>query len=68
MVRSTLGLPPEAVVADKSLRELGASSLQAVAVQYQILERLDLDVPMAELLSERNIAALSRDLSEGVTR
>ncbi|MER6526280.1 class I tRNA ligase family protein [Streptomyces sp. NPDC001508] len=68
LVRSTLGLPAGAVVADKTLRELGASSLQAVAVQYQILERLDLDVPMAELLSGRNIAALSRELAEAVAR
>ncbi|EKX61620.1 cupin domain-containing protein [Streptomyces ipomoeae] len=68
LVRSTLGLPAEAVVADKTLRELGASSLQAVAMQYQILERLDLDVPMTDLLSERNIAALSRELAGEVTR
>ncbi|MGP8303456.1 class I tRNA ligase family protein [Streptomyces inhibens] len=68
LVRSTLGLPAQAAVADKTLRELGASSLQAVAVQYQILERLDLDVPMSELLSERNVAELSRYLTEAVAR
>jgi methionyl-tRNA synthetase len=68
LVRSTLGLPAEAAVADRSLLELGASSLQVVAVQYQIMERLDLDVPMSELLSGRSVAALSRDLAEGVDR
>ncbi|SHM75726.1 MULTISPECIES: class I tRNA ligase family protein [Streptomyces] len=68
LVRTTLGLPAEAAVADKTLLELGASSLQAVAVQYQILERLDLDIPMAELLSERNIGTLGRDLAQEVAR
>ncbi|WP_274918107.1 class I tRNA ligase family protein [Streptomyces sp. WZ-12] len=68
VVRATLGLPPDAAVADKTLSELGASSLQAVTVQYQILERLDLDIPMAELLSGRSIAALGRDLAQEVAR
>ncbi|KPC58426.1 class I tRNA ligase family protein [Streptomyces chattanoogensis] len=68
LIRSTLGLPADAAVADKTLKELGASSLQAVAVQYQILERLDLDIPIPELLAERNVAALGRALAQEVAK
>ncbi|MFJ5259390.1 class I tRNA ligase family protein [Streptomyces sp. NPDC088387] len=63
LIRTTLGLPADAVVGDRTLHELGASSLQLVAVQYQILERLDVDVPMEELHSERNVTELGRRLA-----
>ncbi|MFE7130841.1 class I tRNA ligase family protein [Streptomyces sp. NPDC057638] len=68
LVRRSLGLPEGAEVAGTSLRALGASSLQLVAVQYQILERYDLDVPLPELLAERSIAALGAYLAEEVAR
>ncbi|MFD0305219.1 class I tRNA ligase family protein [Streptomyces sp. NPDC127119] len=68
LVRGALSLPAGTAVADKTLRELGASSLQVVAVQYQILERLDVDVSMEELHSGRSVAELSRKLTEAVDR
>ncbi|HEY0805204.1 MAG TPA: acyl carrier protein, partial [Pseudonocardiaceae bacterium] len=68
LVRTTLGLPDAAAVAKKTLLELGMSSLQAVALQYQILERWDVDLPMSDLLSTRNLAAIGRQLTTGVNR
>jgi methionyl-tRNA synthetase len=66
VVRTTLDLPGSAEIADRTLLELGASSLQAVAIQYQILQRWDVDLATAELLSESNVAAIARQLTAGV--
>jgi methionyl-tRNA synthetase len=67
VVRETLGLPGTAAVAGRTLLALGTSSLQAVAIQYQILQRWDVDLPAAQLLSERDVAAIARLLTTEVT-
>jgi methionyl-tRNA synthetase len=55
VVRTMLQLPAEAVVDDHSLRELGAESLHAFALQYQILEETGVDIPLGDLLAERDV-------------
>jgi methionyl-tRNA synthetase len=63
LVRDTLRLPAQEVVADRTLVQLGMSSLQAVALQYQILEHTEADVSMDELLGECDITALAESLA-----
>jgi methionyl-tRNA synthetase len=55
VVRTMLQLPADAVVDDRSLRELGAESLHAFALQYQILEETGVDIPLGDLMAERDV-------------
>ena len=64
LVRNTLELPEEEPVDDKTLVGLGMVSLQTVALQYQILADLGLDITVDDLLGDRDIAALARLLGE----
>jgi methionyl-tRNA synthetase len=70
LVISTLQLDDDTVVDDRTLVELGMGSLQAVAVQFQILQRFDLDIPLQDLLGP-TVAELAeilrRQLADGVT-
>lgn len=50
--------------ADATLIDLGASSLQTVALQYQILEGLGVDVLVDELLGELDLSAVAALLEE----
>jgi len=63
LVRDALRLPPAAPVADATLVALGMESLQAIALQYQILEHTGADVPMDDLLGDRTVAQLAAFLS-----
>jgi len=58
VVISTLQLPEGTFVDDRTLVELGMGSLQAVAVQFQILQQLDVDVSLQDLLGG-DVAALA---------
>ena len=49
-------------VADATLAALGAESMQAIALQYQIAERTGADVTVEELLGERTVAELAASL------
>jgi methionyl-tRNA synthetase len=59
VVRTTLQLPDDAPVDDRTLAELGVESLHMVALQYQILEHTGVDIRVEDLLGERNVAALA---------
>lgn len=51
IVRATLQLPADSPLAGRSLAELGMTSMQAMAIQYQILDRTGREVPIEELSS-----------------
>lgn len=61
---STVALPDDTGVDDATLVELGVGSLHAVALQYQILDQLDVDVTVEELLGEHDVTAIARLLEE----
>ncbi len=63
LVRTTLRLPDDAAVAQRNLIELGMSSLQAVALQYQLLERFGRELSLEALLSGRTITDLTGQLT-----
>jgi hypothetical protein len=65
LVRETLRLPPEAPVADATLVSLGAESMQAIALAYQILAGTGADVPVADLLGDHTVAQLAASLEAG---
>lgn len=65
LVRETLQLPPYAPVADATLVSLGAESMQAIALAYQILAGTGADVPVTDLLGERTVAQLAASLPDG---
>jgi methionyl-tRNA synthetase len=64
LVRDTLRLPAEAPVADATLVSLGAESMQAIALQYQILAATGADVPVEDLLGEHTVAQLAASLPD----
>jgi Phosphopantetheine attachment site len=64
LVRSTLELPEEEPVDDKTLAGLGMVSLQTVALQYQILADVGVDITVDDLLGDRDVAALARLIGE----
>jgi methionyl-tRNA synthetase len=59
LVVTTLQLSPGEPVAGRTLVELGAASLHAVALQYQILDRSGADLSLDDLLGERTVAELA---------
>ncbi|HET9140279.1 FAD-dependent oxidoreductase [Actinophytocola sp.] len=61
LVISTLQLAEDTAVDDRTLVELGMGSLQAVAVQFQILQQLDIDIPLPDLLGP-TVAELAETL------
>jgi methionyl-tRNA synthetase len=62
-VRDTLGLPADAPVADATLVGLGAESMQAIALQYQILTTTGADIGVGELLGDRTIKQIAEVLA-----
>ncbi len=64
VVREVLRLPADEPVAHLSLAELGMQSMQAVALQYQLTDRLDADVPLETLLEGGDVAGLAVTLAE----
>ncbi|MFJ8744863.1 class I tRNA ligase family protein [Embleya sp. NPDC127516] len=66
LVRDLLRLPADEPVRDRSLVQLGMESLQAIALQYQLTEQVDADVPIEELLGARTVAELSALIAEGL--
>jgi methionyl-tRNA synthetase len=67
LVVSTVALADESGVDTSTLVELGVGSLHAVALQFQVLEQLDVDVTVEELLGERDVTAIARLLEEKAT-
>ena len=59
LVRGTLQLSDDEPVAPRRLLELGASSLQAVALQYQVYEQFGCELSIDELLGDRTVADLA---------
>ena len=59
-VREALLLPAGQPVADATLVALGTTSLQAIALQYQVLEHTGADVSVEDLLGCRTVAAAGR--------
>ncbi|MFI0444557.1 class I tRNA ligase family protein [Actinomadura sp. 6N118] len=59
LLRTTLQLPEQASLDDRPLNELGLESLQTVALQYQILEELGVDISGEELMSAADVTALA---------
>jgi methionyl-tRNA synthetase len=67
LVRQTLRLGPDTPVADATLVSLGAESLQAIALQYQLLAGTGADLPVQDLLGESTVAQLAALLSEAAS-
>jgi methionyl-tRNA synthetase len=63
LVREALRLPAGEPVAGSTLVTLGVESMQAIALQYQILERTGVDVSVEDLLGERSVAGLAHFLA-----
>ncbi|MGA6161428.1 class I tRNA ligase family protein [Amycolatopsis magusensis] len=63
VVREVLRLPADEPVANRSLAELGMQSMQAVALQYQLTDRLDADVPLEALLGGGDLAGIADSLA-----
>jgi methionyl-tRNA synthetase len=65
LIRESLRLDAALPVAGRTLVELGMTSMQCIALQYQILEKLDVDVSVETLLGERTVGALAAYLEAG---
>ncbi|MFF5706529.1 class I tRNA ligase family protein [Streptomyces sp. NPDC012794] len=64
VVRTALRLGEDEQIAHRTLTQLAAGSLQAVTVQYQILDALDVDLSMDELLHGGTLAELAAVIAE----
>jgi methionyl-tRNA synthetase len=64
-VREALLLPEGQPVADATLVSLGTTSLQAIALQYQVLEHTGADVTVDDLLGGNTVAQLAELISAG---
>ncbi len=62
LVRQTLRLAQDEQVANATLVGLGVESLQAIALQYQILERTGAEVPVDDLLGDKTVTQLAVSL------
>lgn len=67
LVVSTVQLADESGLDTSTLVELGVGSLHAVALQFQILDQLDVDIAVEDLLGDRDLTALARLLEEKAT-
>ena len=59
LVRGVLRLPDDQPVHDRTLVGLGMESLQAIALQYQLMDQVGVDVPIDDLLGSRDVAGLA---------
>lgn len=66
LVRGVLRLPEDAAVRDRTLVSLGMESLQALALQYQLLDQLGADVSIEDLLGSRSVAELAALVAGGL--
>ena len=64
-VREALLLPAGQPVAGATLVTLGTTSLQAIALQYQVLEHTGEDVSVEDLLGCRTVAQLAELIAAG---
>jgi len=63
-VATTLELPGDRDIATSTLVQLGAASLHSVALQYQILEKLGVDIGIEELLDgSHTVTELAAELA-----
>jgi methionyl-tRNA synthetase len=63
-VRDLLLLSGAVPVADATLTGLGVNSLQAIALQYEILERTGVDMTVDDLLGQHTVAELATLLGD----
>jgi methionyl-tRNA synthetase len=61
-VRELLQLTAAEAVEASTLLELGMTSMQSIALQYQILDKLGLDVRVEDLLGSRTVGELAASL------
>ncbi len=66
-VAQALRLPADQAPADSSLALLGMTSMQSIALQYQILDRTGVDLSIEDLLGERSLAELAAFLRAGMS-
>jgi len=66
LVRGVLRLAEDAPVERRTLVSLGMESLQAIALQYQVLEQVGADVTIEDLLGTRDVAALAAFIASGL--
>jgi methionyl-tRNA synthetase len=64
LVRETLRRPADELIAEATLTALGITSMQAIALQYQISEHTGLEIPLVALLGEYTITDLAEVLAE----
>lgn len=62
-VRAALQLPAGVPLAGKTLSEHGMTSMQAIAVQYQIVEKTGVEVSLEDMLGTADLAGLADLLS-----
>ena len=65
LVSEALRLPAGTQVADATLAALGIKSMQAIALQYQILQLAGVDVSIDDLLGHRTVAELAALVDAG---
>ena len=66
LVRAMLRLPEDQAVQDRTLVSLGMESLQAIALQFRILEQTGADVSVEDLLGARDVAELAAFIASGL--
>ena len=66
-VCEALQVEPTAADEDSSLALLGMTSMQSIALQYQILDRTGVDLSIEQLLGERSLADLAGYLEAAMT-
>ena len=66
LVRGVLLLPDDQPVHDRTLVALGMESLQAIALQYQLMEQAGADVTIEDLLGTRDVAGLAELIARDV--
>jgi methionyl-tRNA synthetase len=66
-VCEALQLDPPAADGNSSLALLGMTSMQSIALQYQILDRTGVDISIEQLLGERSMAELAGYLEAAMT-
>ncbi|MET7680647.1 acyl carrier protein [Streptomyces sp. NPDC005423] len=59
LVQEILQLPESEVAGTRTLRELGAGSLQTVALQFRILQETSVSVEISELVGDAHLADLA---------
>lgn len=64
IVRETLQLPDDEQIGDRTLRQLNMSSIHAIAIQYRVLDELDVDISLDDLLGDRDVDSLAILLAE----